>query len=103
MANIVPESWHVRAFRPGQRNTSGQSSVEMLPAHDAKTISSSKAQYRLRKLVNRARYDWYVASLEQLPETTPPRGTGDSNKEKKTRGFAKTRQRSQSDKVSLLS
>ena len=28
----------------------------MLPAHDAKTISFSKAQHRLSKLANRVRY-----------------------------------------------
>ena len=47
MANIVPESWRDRAFRPGHQDTSGQSIAEVLPAHDAETISSSKARYRL--------------------------------------------------------
>ena len=96
IANIVPESRRDRAFRPGKQDTSGQSIAEALPAHDAETINSSKAQYRLGKLVNRVRYNGYVASLEQLPETTPPRGKGDPNGEKETRSFAKARQRIQS-------
>ena len=58
--------------------------------------SSRKAQHRLGKLVNRVRYDRYVASLEQLPGTAPPRGTGDPHGEKEARGFAMARQRSQS-------
>ena len=96
MRNMVPESWRDRAFRPGEQDTSGQSIAEVLPAHDAETTSSSKAQYRLGKLVNRVRYDMYLASLEQLPETTPPRGMDGPNGEKETRGLAKTRQSSQS-------
>ena len=96
MANIVPESWCGRAFRPGEQDTSGQSIAEVLPAHDAETTSSSKAQYRLGKPVNRVRYHRFAAYLEQLPETPPPRGTGDPNGEKEMRGFAKARQRSQS-------
>ena len=67
-----------------------------MPAHDAETTSSSKTQHRMGKLVNRVRYDRYVASLEQLPETTPPRGMGDPNGDKETRGFANAPQRSQS-------
>ena len=51
IANIVPESWRDRAFRPGQHDTSWQSIAEVLPAHDAETTNSSKAQYRLGKLV----------------------------------------------------
>ena len=96
MANIAPESWRDRAYRPGEQDSSGQSIAEVLPAHDAETTTSSKAQYRLGKLVHRVRYDRYVASLEQLPETTSPRGTGDPNGEKETRGSAKARKRSQS-------
>ena len=96
MATIVPESWRDRAFRAGEQSASGQSIADVLPAHDAESTSSSKAQYRLGKLVNRARYDSYVASLEQLPQTSPPRGTDDPHGEKETRDFAKARQRSQS-------
>ena len=92
----MPERWRDRAFRPGQQDASGQAIAEVLPAHDAETTSSSKAQYRLGKQVNRVRYDKYVASLEQLPETTPPRGTGDPSGEKETRGPAKARQGIQS-------
>ena len=91
MATIVPESWRDRVFRAGEQNASWQSIAEGLPAHDAETTSSSKAQYRLGKLVNRVRYDRYVASLEQLPETNPPRGTGNPLGEKETRGFARAR------------
>ena len=96
MVNIVPESWRDKAFRPGEQDTSGQSIAEVLPAHDAETASSNKTQYRLGKLAIRVRYDRYVASLKQLPETTPPRGTGDPNVEKETRGFEKARQRNPS-------
>ena len=91
MATIAPESWRDRAFRAGEQSASGQSIAEVLPAHDAETTSSSKSQYRLGKLVNRVRYDRYVASLEQLPETNPPRGTGNPLGEKETRGFARAR------------
>ena len=93
MATIVPESWRDRAFRAGEQSASGQSIAEVLPAHDAETTTSSKAHYGLGKLVNRVRFDRYVASLEQLPETNPPRGTVDPLVEE-TRGFAKARQRS---------
>ena len=52
MANIAPESWRDRAFRAGEQGPSRQSVADVLPAHDAETISSSKAQHRLGKLVN---------------------------------------------------
>ena len=55
----------------------------------------SKPQQRLGKLINRVRCERYVASLDQLPETRPQRETGDSRSEKKKRGLAKARQRSQ--------
>ena len=96
MANIAPESWRDRVFRAGQQGASRQSIADILPAHDAESTRPNKAQYRSGKLVNRVRYDRYVASLEQLPETSPPRGTGDPHGEKETRGFANARQRSQS-------
>ena len=96
MASIEPESWRDRAFRAGEQGASGQLIVDILPAHDAESTSSNKAQYKLGKLVNRVRYDRYVVSLEQLPETSSPRGTGDPHGEKETRGFAKARQISQS-------
>ena len=92
MANIVPESWRDRAFRAGEQGASGQSIADILPAHDVESKSPNKAQYRLGKLVNRVRYDRHVDSLEELPETSPPRGTGDPHGEKETRGFAKARQ-----------
>ena len=91
MANIVPESWRDRAFRAGEQGASGQSIADILPAHDAESTSSNKAQYILGKLMNRVRYDRYVAYLEQLPETSPPRGTGDPHGKKEPRGFAKAR------------
>ena len=89
MANIVPKSWRDRAFRAGVQGASGQSVAEVLSAHDAETISSSKAQHRLGKLVNRVRYDMFVSSLDQLPETRPQRDTGDSQGETETRDLAK--------------
>ena len=92
MANILPESSRDRVFRAGEQGASGQSIADILPAHDAESTSPNKAQYRLGKLVNRARYDRYVASLEQLPETSPPRGTGNPHGEKEMRGFGKARQ-----------
>ena len=96
MANIMPESWRDRAFKAGEQGSSGQSASDALPAHDAENISSSKAQYRLGKLVNRVRYERYVSSLDQLPETRPQRDTGDPQGEGETRDLAKARQRSQS-------
>ena len=85
MANIVPESWRGRAFRAGEQGASGQSVAGVLPAHDAETIRSSKAQHRLGKLVNRVHYERYVSSLDQLPETRPQRDTSESQGEKETR------------------
>ena len=96
MANIVPESWRDRAFKAGEQGASGQSIANVLPAHDAETISSSKAQHRLGKLVNRLHYERYVSSLDQLPQARPERDTSESQGEKKTRDLAKARQRSQS-------
>ena len=78
MANIVPESWWDRAFGAGEQGASGQSIADVLPAHDAETISSSKAQHRLGKLVNRVHYERCVSSLDQLPETRPQRDTSES-------------------------
>ena len=96
MANIVPENWRNRAFRAEKQGASGQSIADVLPAHNAETISSSKAKHRLSKLVNRAHYERYVSSLDQLPETRPQRDTSESQGEKETRDLAKARQRSQS-------
>ena len=73
MASIMPASWQDRAFRAGEKGASWQSAADVLPAHDAKTISSSKAQQRLGKLVNRVRYERYVSSLDQLPKMRPQR------------------------------
>ena len=96
MANIVPESWRDRAFRAGEQGASGQSVANVLPAPDDETITSSKAQHRLSKLVNRVHYEKCVSLLGQSPETRPQRGTSKSQGEKETRGLAKARQRSQS-------
>ena len=96
MASIVPENWRDKACRAGEQDTSGQSVAQVLPAHDSRTISSSKAQHKLGKLVIGVRHERYVASLDQLLETTPQRATGDSQGEKETRGSAKARERSQS-------
>ena len=85
MANIVPESWRDRVVRAREQDASGQSVGEFLPAHDAGAISSTaKMQHRLGKLVHRVRYERNVASTNQLLETTPQRGTGDSQGEKDT-------------------
>ena len=78
------------------RRARWQSIADVLPAHDAETISSSKAQHRLGKLVNRVRYERYVSSLDQLPETRPQQDTSESQGEKETRDLARARQRSQS-------
>ena len=96
MANIVPESCRDRAFRAGQQGASGQSVADVLPAHDAETISSSKAQHKQGKLVNRVRYEGYVTALDQLPETRPQRDAGDSQGGKETRDLPKVRSRSPS-------
>ena len=93
MANTMPKIWRGRVFRAGDQHASGQSVSGVLLAHNAETISSSKAQHRLGKLVDRVRFEKYVASLDQLPETTPQRGTGDPQGEKEMRGLAKVRQR----------
>ena len=96
MANIVPESWRDRVFRAGGQGASGQSISEVLPpAHD-ETTSSSRTRYKSGKLVNRESFvKRHIASLKQLPETTPPRGTGDLHGGE-TGGFARARRRSQS-------
>ena len=46
-----------------------------------------KRPVQLAKLVNQVLYDTYVASLEQLPKTTPPRGKGDLDGEEETNRF----------------
>ena len=56
MAEVVPESWRNRAFRANEERASWQSDVELLPAHDAETISSHKAQYKQGQQVNRLLY-----------------------------------------------
>ena len=97
MANIVAESWRDRAFRGEEQEASGGSVAEVLPAHDAESISPTSAQHRLGKLVNRVRYERYVPSLDQLPvETTTQRGTSNPQEEKESRGLARARHRSQS-------
>ena len=97
MANIVLESWRDRAIlRAGEQGAPGQPVADVLPAHDAETISSSKTQHRLGKLVNRVYYERYASSLDQLPETRPQRDTSETQGEKETRDLAKARQRSQS-------
>ena len=51
--------------------------TEVLPAHNAKTVSFSKAQRRLGKLVNRVRCERYVDSLDQLaPQDDAAAGPG---------------------------
>ena len=96
MANIVPKSWRDRTVRAGEQGASGQSVADVLPAHDAETIRSSKAQHMLGKLVNRVHHERYVSSLDQLSETRPQQDTSESQGEKETRDVAKARQRSQS-------
>ena len=96
MADIAPESWRDKVFRAGEQGASGQSIADILSAHDAESTSPNKAQYRLGKLEKRVRHDRYVAALQELPEMSPPRGTGDQHGEKETRCFTKAQQRSQS-------
>ena len=43
--------------------------ADMLAAHDAVITNSRKAQHKLDRLVNEARYAAHTALLEQLPET----------------------------------
>ena len=74
---LVPESWRNRAFRANEERASGQSVVEVLPAHDGETISSHKAQHKLEQQMNQVRYQRYVASLDQLPEEAGPSGSND--------------------------
>ena len=77
MANIVLEGWRDKSFRGVEQEVSGRPVAEVLPAHHVESISSSKAQHGLGKLVNRVCHERYVASLDQLPvETTTQRGTG---------------------------
>ena len=83
MVNIVPERWRDIAFRGEEQEASERSVAEVLPAHDAESVSSSNAQHRLGKLANRVRYERYVASLDQLPvEMTTQRGTSNPREEK---------------------
>ena len=83
-------------IRDREQGASGQSIADILPAHDVESKSPNKAQYRLGKLEKRVRHDRYVAALQELPEMSPPRGTGDQHGEKETRCFTKAQQRSQS-------
>ena len=85
-----------RAFGGGEHGDSEHSVAGVLPAHNAENTCASKAQQRLGKLVNRVRCERHVASLDQVPHTTPQRGTGDPQVEKATKGLATTRQRNQS-------
>ena len=97
MTNIVPESWPHRALRAGEQGASGQSIVGVLPTHDAETTGSSKAPYRLGKLVNRVRYEEVRRFFrKRLPETAPrSRGTGGliGQTKRETRGVATARQK----------
>ena len=96
MGEVVSRSWRDRAFRLEEVSESGSSDREVLAVHDAETINSHKAQQKLGKQVNRARYDRYVASLDGLPvharalEEVGPFG------ESETRECARARQWSQS-------
>ena len=56
-ANIVPERWRDQTFRAGEQSAPGQSIANVTCAHDAETTSSTKAWYRLGKLVNRLRFE----------------------------------------------
>ena len=94
MANVAPESWRNRAFRANEERASWQSDVELLPAHDAETISSHKAQYKQGQQVNRLLYQRYVASLDKLPEEAGPSASNDVFGGIGTRYLTKTRQRS---------
>ena len=67
MSNVPPEIWKDRAFRANEGGASRKSDAEVLPAHDAATMSSHKAQHKLGQQVNRVRYQRHVSSLKQLP------------------------------------
>ena len=47
-----------------------------MPTHDAGATDSRKIQQTLGKLVNQGRHAAHRASLDQLPETARPLGTG---------------------------
>ena len=99
MANVGPGSWRDRAFRAGEQGVSGQSVADVLPAHDAEAISSSKVQHILGKLINRVGYEKKHPSL--CWTSSPRRGPSEKQatlkaSSKETRGLAKARQRSQS-------
>ena len=62
----------------------------LLPAQDAETIRSSKSGVRMGKLVNRVRYGRCIASLGQLPETTPPARHGRPTRGRRYEGFGQS-------------
>ena len=77
MGKVVPRGWRDRAFHPEEVSAPGKSDREVLAAHDAETTNSHEAQKKLRKQVNRVRYDRYVTSLDGLPtHERPPEGIG---------------------------
>ena len=49
----------------------------MPAAHGAVTPNARKAQQKLGKLVNQGKHAAHTASLEKLPETARPPGSGD--------------------------
>ena len=77
MTNVAPNIRRNRAFRANAEGASGQSDVEVLPAHDAQIISFHKAQHNLGQQVDRVRYQRYVGTLNQLPETAGQPGPND--------------------------
>ena len=95
MANGVPaESWPNRAFHANEKGASGQSDVEVLPAHEAQTTSSDKARHKLGQQVNRIRYQRYLGSPDQLPGEAGASGSNDVFSENETRDLARARRRS---------
>ena len=77
MERIVPESLLERGLGAEEDPASRPLDADMRVAHDAVTTSSRKAQRELGKLVNQGRRATHTASLEQLPETARPPGSGD--------------------------
>ena len=57
MGEVVPRGWGDRAFRPEEVGASGNSDRDVLAVHDAETINSHRAETKLGKQVNQARYD----------------------------------------------
>ena len=67
--------------------------ADMLPAHDAVTTNSRKAEHKLGKLVNQGRHATHTALPVELPETASSPGPGDPIGGTETKAAAKARYR----------